>query len=275
MSGLESYFFTTSSLSFPFSNNKRSRVQCTPPRRSPFDTATIKRRPIVIVMASPSAGIQKLLQVGTKIVAVGRNYAAHAKELGNAVPKEPVLFMKPTSSYLENGGTIEIPQPLESLHHEVELAVVIGQKARDVPESTAMDYVEGYALALDMTAREIQATAKSAGLPWTVAKGQDTFTPISSVLSKSNVPDPDNLELWLKVDGEIRQKGSTKDMIFKIPFLVSHISSIMTLFEGDVILTGTPQGVGPVKIGQTITAGITDLIDVHFNVEKRKRPGSC
>ncbi|KAB5537355.1 hypothetical protein DKX38_014888 [Salix brachista] len=275
MSGLESYFLTTSSLSFPFSNNKRSRVQCTPPRRSPFDIATIKRRPIVIVMASPSAGIQKLLQVGTKIVAVGRNYAAHAKELGNAVPKEPVLFMKPTSSYLENGGTIEIPQPLESLHHEVELAVVIGQKARDVPESTAMDYVGGYALALDMTAREIQATAKSAGLPWTVAKGQDTFTPISSVLSKSNVPDPDNLELWLKVDGEIRQKGSTKDMIFKIPFLVSHISSIMTLFEGDVILTGTPQGVGPVKIGQKITAGITDLIDVHFNVEKRKRPGSC
>ncbi|KAJ6430874.1 hypothetical protein OIU84_018389 [Salix udensis] len=195
-------------------------------------------------MASPSAGIQKLLQVGTKIVAVGRNYAAHAKELGNAVPKEPVLFYET-------------------------------DKARDVPESTAMDYVGGYALALDMTAREIQATAKSAGLPWTVAKGQDTFTPISSVLSKSNVPDPDNLELWLKVDGEIRQKGSTKDMIFKIPFLVSHISSIMTLFEGDVILTGTPQGVGPVKIGQKITAGITDLIDVHFNVEKRKRPGSC
>lgn len=94
-------------------------------------------------------------------------------------------------------------------------------------------------------------------------------------LSKSNVLDPNNLELWLKVDGEIRQKGSTKDMIFKIPFLISHISSIMTLFEGDVILTGTPQGVGPVKIGQKITAGITDLIDVHFNVEKRKRPGSC
>lgn len=225
-------------------------------------------------MAAPSSAYQKLLNMGTKIVAVGRNYAAHAKELGNAVPKEPVLFMKPTSSYLGNGGTIEVPHPLESLDHEVELAVVIGRKARDVPESSAMDYVGGYALALDMTAREIQAAAKSAGLPWTVAKGQDTFTPISSVLPTSMVPDPDNLELWLKVDGEIRQKGSTKDMIFKIPFLISHISSLMTLLEGDVILTGTPKGVGPVKAGQKITAGITDLLDVHFNVGKRQRPSS-
>lgn len=216
----------------------------------------------------------KLLELGTKIVAVGRNYAAHAKELGNAVPKEPVLFLKPTSSYLPNGGTIQIPHPYESLDHEVELAVVIGQKARDVAESTAMDYVGGYALALDMTAREIQASAKSAGLPWTVAKGQDTFTPISAVLPKSAINDPDNLELWLKVDDEIRQKGSTRDMIFKIPFLISHISSIMTLLEGDVILTGTPKGVGPVRAGQKITAGITDIIDVHFDIQKRQNASS-
>ncbi|CAA7398412.1 unnamed protein product [Spirodela intermedia] len=212
----------------------------------------------------------KLLSIGTKIVAVGRNYAAHAKELGNAVPKEPVLFMKPTSSYLQNGGTIEVPNPLQSLDHEVELAVVIGKKARDVVELTAMDYVAGYALALDMTAREIQSSAKSAGLPWTIAKGQDTFTPISAVLPKSMVPDPDDLELWLKVDDEVRQRGSTKDMIFKIPFLVSHISSFMTLFEGDVILTGTPQGVGPVRVGQRISAGITGLVDVHFDVGRRQ-----
>ncbi|GLT32520.1 hypothetical protein SLA2020_071830 [Shorea laevis] len=218
-----------------------------------------------------SPALQNLLKVGTKIVAVGRNYVAHAKELGNAVPKEPVLFLKPTSSYLPNGGTIEVPHLLNSLDHEVELAVVIGKKARDVPEDTAMDYVGGYALALDMTAREIQSVAKAAGLPWTVAKGQDTFTPISSVLSLSMVPDPDNLELWLKVDGETRQKGSTKDMIFKIPYLISYISSIMTLFEGDVILTGTPEGVGPVKVGQEITAGITGLLDVQFNVEKRQK----
>ncbi|RWR94192.1 acylpyruvase FAHD1, mitochondrial [Cinnamomum micranthum f. kanehirae] len=215
-----------------------------------------------------------LLSIGTKIVAVGRNYAAHAKELGNAVPKEPVLFLKPTSSYLQNGGTIEVPHPWESLDHEVELAVVIGKKGRDVAEGSAMDHVGGYALALDMTAREIQASAKSAGLPWTVAKGQDTFTPISDMLPKSMVPDPDNLELWLKVDDEVRQKGSTGDMIFNIPYLISHISSIMTLMEGDVILTGTPKGVGPVRVGQKITAGITGLIDVYFDVQKRRRPVS-
>ncbi|GAB2295195.1 Acylpyruvase fahd1, mitochondrial [Dionaea muscipula] len=224
-------------------------------------------------MTAVVAPSQKLIQMGTKIIAVGRNYAAHAKELGNAVPKEPVLFLKPTSSYLPNGGTIEIPHPLEALDHEVELAVVIGRKARDVPESTAMDHVGGYALALDMTAREIQSTAKAAGLPWTVAKGQDTFTPISSMLQKSAVPDPDNLELWLKVDGEIRQKGSTKDLIFKIPFLISYISSVMTLLEGDIILTGTPQGVGPVKAGQKLTAGISGLLDIHFDVGKRQIPG--
>ncbi|XP_038972227.1 probable acylpyruvase FAHD1, mitochondrial isoform X2 [Phoenix dactylifera] len=204
-------------------------------------------------MAAAAAASQKLLSIGTKIVGVGRNYAAHAKELGNAVPKAPVLFLKPTSSYLQNGGTIEIPHPLESLDHEVELAVVIGKKARDVAEATAMDYVGGYALALDMTAREIQSSAK---------------------LPKSTVMDPDNLELWLKVDDELRQKGSTKDMIFKIPFLISHLSSIMTLMEGDVILTGTPQGVGPVRAGQKITAGITGLIDVHFDVQRRRIPFS-
>ncbi|XP_020583444.1 acylpyruvase FAHD1, mitochondrial [Phalaenopsis equestris] len=214
---------------------------------------------------------QTLLNLGTKIVAVGRNYAAHAKELGNAVPKEPVLFLKPTSSYLQNGGTIEVPHPLESLDHEVELAVVIGHKARDVSEAGAMDFVGGYAIALDMTAREIQSSAKSAGLPWTVAKGQDTFTPISAVLPKSMIKDPDNLELWLKVDEEIRQKGSTRDMLFKIPFLISHISSIMTLMEGDVILTGTPPGVGPVRIGQKITAGITGFIDAHFDIQRRQK----
>lgn len=219
---------------------------------------------------STASSCQKLFDLGTKIIGVGRNYAAHAKELGNAVPKAPVLFLKPTSSYLKNGGTIEIPHNENSLHHEVELAVVIAKKARDVSESSAMDYVAGYALALDMTARDLQSAAKSAGLPWSLAKGQDTFTPISPTLPKTAVPNPDDLELWLKVDEEIRQKGSTKDMIFKLPFLISFISSYMTLFEGDVILTGTPPGVGPVKEGQKITAGITGLVDVEFNVGKRK-----
>ncbi|KAJ4886641.1 Fumarylacetoacetate (FAA) hydrolase family [Raphanus sativus] len=219
-----------------------------------------------------SSMIQRMYKQGTKIVGVGLNYASYAKELGNALPKDPIVFLKPTSSYLENGGTIEIPHPLDSLHHEVELAVVIGHEARDVPERLAMDYIGGYALALDMTAKEYHASAMASGLPCTLAKAQDTFTPISSVLPKAMVVDPNNLELWLKVDDEIRQKGWTKDMIYKVPYLISYISSVMTLFRGDVILTGTPEGIGPVKIGQKINAGITGLSEVQFDVGRRVRP---
>ncbi|VAH97678.1 hypothetical protein VPH35_068648 [Triticum aestivum] len=228
----------------------------------------------VAALPAMAAAAQRLLAASTKIVGVGRNYVAHAKELGHPVPKEPVLFLKPTSSFLHAGvatTAVEVPEPLESLHHEVELAVVISRRARDVPEASAMDFVGGYALALDMTARDLQSVAKSAGLPWTLAKAQDTFTPISAVVPKSAVPNPDDLELWLKVDDELRQKGPTSDMIFKVPFLISYISSIMTLMEGDVILTGTPEGVGPVRIGQKIKAGITGLIEAEFDVQRRSR----
>ncbi|CAL4919939.1 unnamed protein product [Urochloa decumbens] len=247
-----------------------------PPLPSSTVDASVPIPPTLSAMAAAAA--QRLLAASTKIIGVGRNYVAHAKELGNPVPKEPVLFLKPTSSFLHAGAStapIEIPQPLESLHHEVELAVVISRRGRDVPEASAMDFVGGYALALDMTARDLQSAAKSAGLPWTLAKGQDTFTPISAVIPKSAVTNPDDLELWLKVDDELRQKGSTNDMLFKIPFLISYISSIMTLMEGDVILTGTPEGVGPVRAGQKIKAGITDLIDVEFDVQMRNRSFSA
>ncbi|KAL2894496.1 putative acylpyruvase FAHD1 mitochondrial [Bienertia sinuspersici] len=159
--------------------------------------------------------------------------------------QEPLLFLKPTSSNLANGGTIEIPASMEHLWYEAELTVFIGKKDRDVSESEALDYVVGYALGLDMTAKELQATIKAAGLPWLLAKGLDTFKPISEM------------------------KGPTKsDMILKVPYLISHISTITTLVEGDVILIGTSEGIGPVKPGQKITAGIAGLIDNHFDAEK-------
>ncbi|KAL9237816.1 hypothetical protein vseg_012320 [Gypsophila vaccaria] len=217
--------------------------------------------------------MDELIASGTKIVGVGRNYHdATSRDQPESLPKEPVLFLKPTSSYLANGGTIEVPSSMEHLWYEAELAVVIGKNARDVPESAAMDYVAGYALGLDMTAKELQAVIKASGLPWMGAKAGDTFAPISKMVPKSAVPDPHDLELWLEVDGVPRQKGSTKDMIFTIPFLISHISSFMTLMKGDVILTGTPEGIGPVKPGQKITAGITGLVDVNFDVAKRSVP---
>ncbi|KAI0822812.1 hypothetical protein BC628DRAFT_1340573 [Trametes gibbosa] len=199
-------------------------------------------------------------QHGKKIVAIGRNYSEHAKELNNAVPKEPIVFLKPTTSYLPSGGNMEIPQGVVA-HHEVELGVVVGKRGRDIPESEAEGYVAGYdcaALAVDMTARNVQEEIKSKCLPWTVAKGFDTFTPISSYIPKEQVADAANLSLTLKVNGAVKQDGNTKDMIFPIPRLIHHISTIMTLEEGDLILTGTPSGVGPVVPGEKVECTLKD-----------------
>jgi len=138
-----------------------------------------------------------------KIVAVGRNFAAHAKELGNAVPKAPILFLKPPTSILQQGkGPIEIPPGVDELHHEIELGVVIGQPGRDIPVNKVSSFIAGYVCALDMTARSLQNEAKKQGLPWSVAKGYDTFTPISALLPKSAIADTQNLELWCEVHGQ-------------------------------------------------------------------------
>ncbi|KAI8377035.1 hypothetical protein EDC96DRAFT_494266 [Choanephora cucurbitarum] len=215
------------------------------------------------------------LTTGKKIVAIGRNFSEHAKELGNAVPTSPFFFLKPTSSYLVNGGTIEIPTGCE-VHHEIELAVVMGKETRDCPASQVMEHVAGYALAIDCTARNLQMEAKKKGLPWSTAKGFDTFTPISEFIPKDAFQDLSNIDLWLKVNGEYRQKGNTKDMIFDVPTLVEYVSSIMKLEVGDVILTGTPAGVGPIKAGDKVTGGIKpgnaeeDVVTISFDVADRQ-----
>lgn len=215
---------------------------------------------------------------GKKIVAIGRNYVEHAKELGNAVPSEVMFFIKPTSSYVTMPGNVEHPKGVD-LHHEIELGVIISKSGRDIPVESAWDYVGGYCLAFDMTARDIQNAAKKAGTPWTVSKGFDTFTAIGSFLPKDMVPDPHNLRIWCSVDGKITQDGYTKDMIFKIPELLAHVSSIMALEEGDCILTGTPHGVGPVSAGQVLEAGLgtgeskDNLCTIRFPVAKRGGSG--
>ena len=143
--------------------------------------------------------------------------------------------------------------------------MVIGKEGRDIPKSSAMSYVAGYALALDMTARNLQNEAKKKGHPWSVAKGYDTFCPVSEFIAGDQV-DCSSCTLWLKVDGQERQRGSTSNMIFPVPDLLAFISSIFTLEPGDLILTGTPEGVGPVVSGQTITAGLDDLLEMTFPV---------
>ncbi|KAF9462720.1 mitochondrial protein [Collybia nuda] len=197
------------------------------------------------------------VQRGKKIVAIGRNYAAHAKELNNATPKEPFFFLKPTSSYLATGGAMEIPTGVVA-HHEVELGLIIGKRGRDISQADAESHVAGYTLAVDMTARNLQDKVKKQGLPWSAAKGFDTFTPIGSFIPKTSVPEPHDLRLSLKINGITKQDGTTADMIFRIPRLIEHISSIMTLEEGDLILTGTPSGVGPVVAGDKVECVLAD-----------------
>eukprot|EP00088_Acartia_fossae_P056720 TRINITY_DN66075_c0_g1_i1.p1 TRINITY_DN66075_c0_g1~~TRINITY_DN66075_c0_g1_i1.p1 ORF type:complete len:228 (-),score=25.77 TRINITY_DN66075_c0_g1_i1:66-716(-) len=208
-------------------------------------------------------------KVGRKIVAVGRNYADHAKELGNALPSKPLLFMKPTSSYITAGQSIEIPLGCSELHHEIELGAIINNECKAISEAQAMNFVGGYCLALDMTARDFQDEAKKKGHPWAMAKMFDTSLPVSDVIPLEKIPDPANVQLWCKVNEEMRQNGCTADMIFSLPYLISYISHYFTLQKGDLILTGTPAGVGPVKAGDVITGGIPDVIDISFNVTQR------
>jgi len=207
-----------------------------------------------------SSSVRNFLRTGKKIVAIGRNYADHIKELNNTAPTEPFFFLKPTTSYLPSGGTLEIPRGIIA-HHEVELGLIISKRGRDIHPSKAHSYIAGYTLAVDMTARNLQSKVKSLGLPWSAAKGFDGFTPISTTfLPSSDIKDPTELRLTLAVNNEIKQDGKTKDMIFGIPRLIEHVSSIMTLEEGDLILTGTPSGVGPVNPGDHISCTLEDMM---------------
>jgi len=209
---------------------------------------------------------------GSKIVAVAKNYAKHAIEMGgNGMKRErPSFFIKPSSTVIHVGSPIVKPTRCEELHHEVELGVVISQRCSGVSASAWRNYVGGYVLGLDMTARDLQAQAKKEGLPWTLGKCWDTFSPLSATIPVELIPEPNALELWLKVDGVERQRGSTSDMLAKIPELIAEITAVMTLEKGDVILTGTPEGVGPVEVGQMITCGITGVTEMSFLVVKQQ-----
>ncbi|WFD19998.1 acylpyruvate hydrolase [Malassezia caprae] len=164
---------------------------------------------------------------------------------------------------------------VRSLVSLIELAVVIGKNGRDISVRDSDSHIGGYALAIDMTARNMQEKAKKSGLPWSAAKGFDTFTPISDLIAKDQIPDPHNVDLWLQVNNEMRQSGNTKDMIFSIPELIAYVSSIMTLETGDVLLTGTPKGVSQIQDGDKVLAGLrnagspTTLAELRLLVKNR------
>jgi 2-keto-4-pentenoate hydratase/2-oxohepta-3-ene-1,7-dioic acid hydratase in catechol pathway len=194
----------------------------------------------------------------SKIVCVGRNYVKHAEELGNTVPERPLLFLKPPSSLIGNGDAIELPSESERVEHEGEIGVVLSARCRRVAEADALRYVGGYCALNDVTARDLQRADNQ----WSRAKGFDTFCPVGPVASADGV-DWASLEVLCRVDGEIRQHGHARDMAFGIPFLVAYISAIMTLEPGDIIATGTPEGVGPLVAGSEVLVEIPGLSTVR------------
>ncbi|XP_030767389.1 acylpyruvase FAHD1, mitochondrial isoform X2 [Sitophilus oryzae] len=203
---------------------------------------------------------------GTKCIGVAANYNELLKILNKPVPKVPDFFIKPISSYIKECQKIIIPKGFK-VNEEIELGVVIGKKCTKVPEQNAMDYISGYCVALDMTATCRLTEARQTGGSWTLGKGFDTACPVSGFIPKSKIPDPHNVDLWCTVNGIQKQNGNTNDLVFNVPFLVSYISSYITLEPYDVIITGSPPGMGPVHKGDVIEGGIKDIVTIKFEVD--------
>lgn len=192
------------------------------------------------------------------IFCIGRNYAAHAAELNNPVPAAPIVFIKPATAIVHNGGFIELPPQSRDVHFETEVVVAIGKRGRHIEPADAARFIRGYGIGIDVTARDIQQRAKEKGHPWTIAKGFDTFAPVSTFVPPVEIDDPQNLALRLYVNNDLCQHGNTRDMIFPISRLISYLSTIFTLSPGDLIFTGTPEGVGQLAPGDHLTAILGD-----------------
>jgi len=196
-----------------------------------------------------------------KVVCVGSNYAKHIKEMGSATPTEPVIFIKPETALCDLRQPLSLPTEFGEVHHEVELAVLIGATLKQASEDHVLKAIAGYGVALDLTLRDLQATLKKAGQPWEKSKAFDNSCPLSGFIPvNAFAGDPQNCELQLSVNGEVRQHGSTADMIHTILPLIAYMSHYFTLRAGDVILTGTPEGVGPMSSG--------DKLDISLNGER-------
>jgi len=200
----------------------------------------------------------------SKIIAIGLNYYDHARELKMPVPDHPIMFIKPASAVIMNGGSIIYPRQSKNVHYEGELAMVIGKKAKNVKKSDANKYIKGFTCANDVTARDLQNIDGQ----WTRAKSFDTFCPLGPRIIK-NI-DPMNLNIRTRINGKTKQNSNTKNMIFNVYELVSFVSSVMTLLPGDVILAGTPPGVGPLKVGDIVEVEIEKIGILKNKVVKEK-----
>jgi uncharacterized protein (TIGR00369 family) len=211
------------------------------------------------------AGSGERLRVG-KILAVGRNYADHNAEMGNAGSVPPVLFLKPPSALVHDGGVVTLPTGLGQVHHEVELVVVIGRRGRAIPQEAALGHVLGYAVGLDLTLRDLQNEAKKKGEPWDLAKGFDGSAPVSHIVPRERAGEVSALELSLDVNGIRRQTAVAGQMLHGVAALIAYASRWITLERGDLLFTGTPSGVGPLVSGDEVVARLSELASVRITV---------
>lgn len=226
---------------------------------SPYEKLRFASRPAI-----PVKGLKMLTPVEpTKILAVGLNYRDHAKEMGEALPTEPTIFLKPLSCLVGDGDTVRLPSILtKRVDYEAELVVVVGKRAHNISEVEAQDYIFGYTCGNDVSARDIQQQGKQ----WDFCKGADTFGPVGPWIETEM--DSSHLDIQMRVNGELRQHSSTEQLVFSVPFLVSFLSRWMTLEAGDIIFTGTPSGVGPLRHGDVIEVEIQGLGILRNPVEQ-------
>jgi len=191
-----------------------------------------------------------------KIICIGQNYLEHIKELNSAIPEEPVFFLKPDTALLPDDKPFYLPDFSNDIHHEVEIVLKINRVGKNVAEEFAHKYYEELSVGIDFTARDIQKIQKTKGLPWEKAKAFDFSAPVGKFISKSKFARLDNIGFHLEINGKTVQKGNTSDLLFSFDKVISHISKFITLKTGDLIYTGTPVGVGPVKIGDKLEAFI-------------------
>jgi acylpyruvate hydrolase len=203
-----------------------------------------------------------------KIICIGRNYVAHAHELNNEIPDEPVFFMKPDSSLLRNNDPFYIPNWTKEVHHEIELVIKLSRLGKNIEKRFAHRYYEEVGLGIDFTARDVQNKLKEKGLPWEKAKAFDQAAVISNTfIDKTVFPDQDNISFSLKINDKQVQKGISELMIFSFDEIISHVSKYVTLKIGDLIYTGTPAGVGPVKIGDHLEGYLEDKKLIDFIIK--------
>jgi acylpyruvate hydrolase len=202
-----------------------------------------------------------------KIIAIGRNYAEHAKELNNPVPTLPVIFMKPDTALLKDNKPFYHPDFSEDIHHEIEIVLKVSKEGKHISEKFASNYYEEIALGIDFTARDIQSRHKEKGLPWELAKAFDNSAPVSNFLPKAQFSDIYSLNFHLDVNGQSRQKGNTKDLLFSFEYIIAFVSKYITLKKGDLIFTGTPQGVAKINVGDRLEGYLEDKKLLDFYVK--------